>query len=67
MPAQRRAYCRAKRRPAVRAESRNAEVSEKIKESLADAAQRVEDLNHGRRRQMLASLQEAARETGLLY
>jgi tetratricopeptide (TPR) repeat protein len=43
-----------------------AEISEKIKESLADAAQRVEDLNYGRRRDMLGSLQEAAREIGML-
>jgi hypothetical protein len=43
-----------------------AEISEKIKESLRDAAKRVEDLNYGRRRHMLASLREAAREAGVL-
>jgi tetratricopeptide (TPR) repeat protein len=46
-------------------ESERAEISEKVRSSLDDAARRVQDLDYGRRRGMLASLQEAAREAGL--
>ena len=43
-----------------------AEISGMIKGSLDDAARRIQDLDYGRRRDMLASLQEAAREAGVL-
>ena len=42
------------------------EIRVKIKESLKDAATRVDDLNYGRRRDMLTKLQAAAREVGVL-
>lgn len=41
------------------------EISGKIKTSLEDAAEKVRNLDYGRRRGMLASLQEAARQAGV--
>ena len=42
------------------------EISEKIKGSLEDATKRVGGLDYGRRRMMLANLQQAARDAGVL-
>ena len=41
-------------------------VSEKIKASLNEAAKKVSFINYGRRQAMLNSLQEVAREAGVL-
>jgi hypothetical protein len=42
------------------------EISGKIKSSLENAAEKVRHLDYGRRRRMLASLEEAARQAGVL-
>jgi tetratricopeptide (TPR) repeat protein len=46
--------------------SDQAAISKKIKESLNEAATVIEDIGYGRRNTMLAGLQEAAREAGIL-
>jgi tetratricopeptide (TPR) repeat protein len=42
------------------------EIREQVRESLEEAASGVNDLDYGRRRQLLTDLQGAAREAGLL-
>ena len=41
------------------------EIEDQVRATLHEAARRVQDLDYGRRRGMLASLQETAREAGL--